>query len=383
MCTEMRITVVSSHFPPATGGVSDYTLEWCRSMQVLGHDLTVITSTPDAAHAGLTIEHFTRRWDVSGSGQLIGLVQGSHPDALVVQYVPHAYSARGGGLAVALLLRRLARSVSVPMVVNAHEVYGAWTESAKRAPWHLSQRFAAAVLVSSAEAFVVTVKRRQNEMKRFLWPWSERVKLLQIGPTVTSQGPDPDWRCRHGVLDGTFLMTSFGLGHPTQAVAQLSIVLDTLTAAGVNARLFIAGRLDVDHPLVTQLGYISAEDASQLLAAGDVFALPLVDGVSGRRSSVISALAVGATVATTAGLDTDLDLFSGGGVAMSPAGDPDAFAELVLQLAANPETRARVARRGRELFASTFDWPVIANAWAELLERAADQNGRGRNARRG
>lgn len=379
----MKITVVSSLFPPATGGVSDYTLKWCRAMQVLGHDLTVITSTPDAAHAGIVIEHFAQRWNVSGLGQLISLVKGSRPDALVVQYVPHAYSARGGGLAVALLLRRLARSISVPMVINAHEVYGAWTESARRAPWHLSQRFAAAVLASSAEAFVVTVKRRQDELRWLLWPWRERMKLIQIGPTVTAHRPDPDWRRRHGVLDGTFLMTSFGLGHPTQAVSQLTVVLDTLTAAGVNTRLFIAGRLDVDHPLVTHLGYISAEDVSQLLGAGDIFVLPLADGVSGRRSSVISALAAGATVVTTAGLDTDLDLFSGGGVAMSPAGDPDAFAELVLRLATHPEIRARVARLGRELFASTFAWPVVANAWEALLERAAAENVQRQNTRSG
>ncbi|TFD66517.1 glycosyltransferase [Cryobacterium ruanii] len=350
-------------------------------MQNLGHDLTVITSTPKVAYEGIATAHFNRRWDVSGASELIGLVKGSRPDALVVQYVPHAYSERGGGLAVALLLRRLARSISVPMVVNAHEVYGAWTESAKRIPWHLSQRFAAVILASSAEAFVVTIKRRQGELKRFLWPWTERVKLIQIGPTVPAHAPDPDWRRRHGVADGTFLMTSFGLGHPTQAVTQLSAVLDTLAAGGVNARLFIAGRLDVVHPLVTHLGYVSSEDAYQLLAAGDVFVLPLADGVSSRRSSVISALAVGAAVATTAGRDTDLDLFCGGGVAMSPSGDPDAFAELVLQLATNAEARAGVTRLGRELFSSTFAWPVVGNMWAELLEQAAEQNIRKRKAR--
>ncbi|MHA7303586.1 glycosyltransferase [Pseudarthrobacter sp. MDT1-22] len=144
-------------------------------------------------------------------------------------------------------------------------------------------------------------------------------------------------------------------------------MLDTLADAGIDARLFLGGRLSVEHALATSLGYVSAEHASQMLAASDVFVLPLADGVSGRRSSAVSALAVGATVVTTAGPDTDADLFGAEGVAMSPAGDSQAFAELVLNLARNPENRSNVQAAGKRLFAEKFAWPVVAGLWERLL----------------
>lgn len=370
----MRITVVSSHYPPAAGGVSDYTQAWCLAMLELGHELTLITSTADVSEPGITVQQFTGRWSLAGFDELRGLVQASTPDAVVFQYVPHAYSPRGGGLPVAMMMSRLARTIDATFVINAHEVYGAWSESVKRAPWHLSQRVAAALLASSAGAFVVTVKRRQEALQCLLRPWADRVRVIQIGPTVAAHEPDARWRERHGVSDDTFLITSFGLGHPTQEVGQLPLVLDTLTKAGINARLFLAGRLSVDHPLATSLGYVSAEDASQMLAAGDVFALPLADGVSGRRSSAISALAVGAVVVTTCGQDTDAELFGAEGVVMTPAGDPSGFAESVLHMAMSPESRRSVKTAGQRLFDEKFAWPVVARLWEELLVSASRQD---------
>lgn len=363
----MRITVISSHFPPAAGGVADYTQAWCEAMRGLGHEITVITSSPNASCEGLEVNQFGGLWSLRGYPGLSHMVLASRPDVIVVQYVPHAYSPRGGGLPVATLLWNLARSTQVPMVLHAHEIYGAWSESLKRVPFHITQRLAAAVFASCSSAIVVTVKSRQRRLEQLLWPWHGKIHAIQIGPTVQAHEPDPLWRERHGVSPDTFLMTSFGLGHPTQEVGQLPLVLDALTAAGIDARLFLAGRLNVEHPLVTHLGYLSAQDASQMLAAGDVFALPLADGVSGRRSSAISALAAGATVVTTTGRDTDHSLFDAEGLVMTPAGDDQAFCAAVIDLAMRPEIRKQIGTRGQRMFAENFSWSVIAVRWEQLL----------------
>lgn len=343
-------------------------------MQELGHEVTLVTSTPDASEPGLDVRHFIGPWSLSGFHELRGIVANSEPDAVVVQYVPHAYSPRGGGLPVALLLSRLAKSIEAPVTINAHEIYGAWSESVKRAPWHLSQRLSAAVLASSASAFVVTVKRRQEALQRLLRPWANKIHTIQIGPTVAAHEPDPQWRERHGVPDGTLLLTSFGLGHPTQEAGQLPFVLEALTDAGIDVRVFVAGRLKVEHPLATQLGYVSAEEASQMLAAGDIFVLPLTDGVSGRRSSAISALAAGTAVATTVGLDTDYELFGAQGVAMSPAGDAQAFADLVVGLARETDDLAQLRADGQRLFADVFSWRVVGGLWEHLLAGATSKD---------
>ncbi|MEE9094712.1 glycosyltransferase family 4 protein [Pseudarthrobacter phenanthrenivorans] len=367
----MRITVVSSHYPPTPGGVADYAQAWCLAMRELGHELTLITSATGAFEPGITVQPFPGKWSLAGARELRRMILDSQPDSVVVQYVPHAYGPRGSGLPVAAMLSRLARSIEAPVIINAHEIYGAWSESIRRAPWHIAQRMGAVLLVSSTAAFVVTVKRRQQDLQRLAFPWADRVHVIQIGPTVAAREGDPSWRERHDVPADAFLLTSFGLGHPTQEVGQLPLVLDTLSEAGIDARLVTAGRLKVEHSQATHLGYVTSKDAAQLLAAGDIFALPLSDGMSGRRSSAISALAMGATVATTAGPDTDFELFGSEGVALSPAGDAQGFADMVLGLALDEDARNRVNSAGRELFAANFAWPVVARAWEELLNRAS------------
>jgi glycosyltransferase involved in cell wall biosynthesis len=256
--------------------------------------------------------------------------------------------------------------------VNAHEVYGAWDESARRVPWHLAQRVAAGVLIKTSTAFVVTVRKRQNDLGRLFRLWRNKIRLIPIGPTILPTAPDSEWRTRHEVDEATVIVSTLGLGHPTQDTAQFTQVLDHAVALGVNLHLFVGGRLTIAHPLATNLGFLDAVSAAQLLSASDLFALPLTDGISGRRSSAISALASGAVVVSTAGTDTDQDLFHDSGIMTTPAGDADAFSDAVIRLASDPERRAELGAQSQRFFREHFAWETIADRWDDLLTTSAD-----------
>lgn len=366
----MRVAVVSSRFPPMAGGVADYTLEWSRAMQALDNVDVIVVSGPGAESAdGLTVETSQQNWSLRGLDALEATLRRVQPDVVVFQYVPHAYSRRGGGLPVALLLARVSRRLKVPLVVNGHELYGRWPEARHRAPWFLAQRLAVGVLVMSSSAFVVTVQSRRDRLPAAL---RERVVVIPIGPTIRPAEAPTDWRYELGLKDSTVALSTLGLGHTSQDSGALSRLLHHLDAAAVDCRLLVAGHLHVPHPNAVHLGYVTPVRAAQLLANADLFVLPLAGGVSGRRSSVVSALACGAAVVTTSGRETDPGLFAGGGVRTVPEGDDAAFADAVLSLVVDPDARRELRESGQQLFREHFDWPVVAARWHHLLHRVID-----------
>jgi glycosyltransferase involved in cell wall biosynthesis len=383
----VRVTVVTARFPPMRGGVADHTLAWCRALAGLGcFDLTVVTSPGacrenqgaqrDRGPAGtgtsrIVVDASQADWTSAGARALRSAVERSKPDVVVVQYVPHAFSRRGGGLPFAWALRGLSRDLDVPLVVNGHELYARWSEAIHRAPWCLAQRLGAGVLAASSRALVVTVRARQEQVQAALPHWRDRILVVPNGPTVLPVAPGPHWRADHGVSEGVVVLASLGLGHWTKDTPALEATLVRLEASGIEARLFVAGGLTVRHPRAVDLGYLDPEAAGQLLAAADLFVLPLADGASGRRSSLISALAAGTAVVSTAGSDTDPALFPTGAVSLTPAGDAEAFASAVVRLARDPDGRAALREGGRALYEREFAWPVIARRWRDILHDAA------------
>lgn len=353
------------------GGVADHALAWCLALEDLGSfDLTVVTSPGACEPDGISVDASQTRWGPAGVRALRSAVERSKPDVVVVQYVPHAFSRRGGGLPAAWVLRGLTRHLGVPLVVNAHELYSRWDEALHHAPWCLAQRAGVVVLAASSRALVVTVKARQERIQEALPKWRDRVMVVPNGPTVLPVAPNPRWRAEHGVDDGVVVLASMGLGHWSKDTAAIEAALTHLQASGLEARLFVAGGMRVQHPWATDLGYLDDRAAGELLAAADLFVLPLADGASGRRSSLISALAAGAAVVSTTGADTDPALFSGDSVCLTPAGDTRAFASAVARLAGDPAARLALSDGARTLYERELAWPVVAHRWAEILQTA-------------
>lgn len=374
----MRVTVITARFPPLEGGVADYTRAWCRAMHDLGgFDMTVITSPQADSLEGVTVDASHDDWSRRGGPALLAAVERSKPDVVVVQYVPHAFSRRGAGLPFAWVLRRVTRSLGVPLVVNGHELYEPWwSNGPHRPPWSLAQRLSVAVLARNSRAFVVTVKTRQEQVQAALPGLRDQIFVLPVGPTILPVTPNPSWRGEHDVPEGVVVLASIGLGHLTQSTAMLETMLRRLRTSGVDARLFLAGHLKVDDPWAVHLGYIDGGAAAQLLAAADLVVLPLSNGASGRRSTLVSALAAGAPVLSTTGADTDAALFPPEAVRRTPVADAEAFASAAVSLASDPEARALLRERGRALYEREFAWRVVARRWRDVLQAAVDDGRR-------
>ena len=120
------------------------------------------------------------------------------------------------------------------------------------------------------------------------------------------------------------------------------------------------GRLAAAHPelsgRVIATGELPADDTAARLAACDVLVQPYPDGVSGRRTSATSALALGVPLVTNLGALSEGEWATAdNGVSLAHSPSPDAIrAAVETVLALSPADRAARADAGRRWYAERF-----------------------------
>jgi glycosyltransferase involved in cell wall biosynthesis len=111
-------------------------------------------------------------------------------------------------------------------------------------------------------------------------------------------------------------------------------------------------------------GPLPAPALAEYLRACDLVLQPYPDGASGRRTTLMAALANGVPVVTTIGVLSE-PIWADGAVAVAPAGDPDRLARLVLDLLDHPDRLAELGRAGQRLYEDRF---AVRHTIAALLD---------------
>jgi glycosyltransferase involved in cell wall biosynthesis len=105
-------------------------------------------------------------------------------------------------------------------------------------------------------------------------------------------------------------------------------------------------------------GYLPPAEFAACLSESDLLVLPFLDGVSGRRTSFISAVQVGVATITT--LTSPMDDFPvDGGFEYTSPDNPDEFVKRAVSLAGDESRLAQLRRSGRELYEHELSWDVI------------------------
>ncbi len=133
--------------------------------------------------------------------------------------------------------------------------------------------------------------------------------------------------------------------------------------AGVLDRLFLTGR-------------VNSADLVGLYRRAAVVVVP--SRYEGFGLPAVEAMACGTpVVATRAGALPEVIEQTGGGVLAEPD-NPESIADAIRSLLASPETRALLAKRGRERVASTLSWPSVAKATVDIYAEIVERSRRGR-----
>ncbi len=111
-------------------------------------------------------------------------------------------------------------------------------------------------------------------------------------------------------------------------------------------------------------------EVSRFLSSCDLMILPFVDGVSTARSKGVTALRHGLPLLTTYGTKLEAEFVHGVNAYSVPIRDRQGLADGLLELAANPEFRARIGEGVHALGKTQFTWDVVAK---QVLRRTPDR----------
>ena len=418
----MRIGLITGEYPPAQGGVGDFTRELGRALVELGHEVHVITgrsqiangksqvadyesritpvstrdhesritdyelritpvSTRDHESREVAVHRVVEGWRWGCWKQVIALASELGLEMLDVQYQAAAY---GMHPAINFVPRRRGHPL---VVVTFHDLKVPYLfPKAGPLRWQVVR-----MLARRADGSVVTNREDYLRLAGEVPP--ARLSLIPIGsniPLAPPAGYDRDAeRARWGVGPGDLLLGYFGFLNESKGGEELVQALALLVEGGVPAHLLmVGGQFGSSDPtnrayagrvedLIAGLsveervhwtGYTRPEDVSAGLLATDVCVLPYRDGISFRRGTLHACLAHERALVTTRPAVALPEVRDGENMLLVEPRDPEGLAGAVMRLAADPALRARL-EAGAAALTAEFTWERIARQTAAFARR--------------
>ena len=373
-----RIVILSDLLPPKRGGLADHTHRLATELSAT-HPVTVLTS-PGAAAAS----HFQVRASIGDWSDLdwIAAELSEYPNdsVLLWQYVPHMYGRGGANRNLPRLWRDL-RQLGNRQVFIAHEIMADLEWHPARLWYALQHRRQWKGLLAAADAVAISTGRWVEDWSRRLPAIAPKFSLLPSPTSIEPIAVGPDharqWRLSKGLDPAVKVLAYFGtLG----AAKQFYWILDawrSARAAGIPVALVVVGGApELGLPpgmreFYRPLGFLPAPEVSAALLAADLLALPFIDGVSERRTTLMAGLSHGLAVATTVGHCTGRDLAQAPFLGRCHARDEKGFVEMVHTLLRDDAQRRDLAQSGLKANAEQLAWPVIVRRLLPLLDPAS------------
>ena len=259
-------------------------------------------------------------------------------DLVHLHFVPFLFRGWGAG-AFDLMLRLRRRA---PVVLTVHEPRIDYGGSPRRQLLALGQDALLQALVGIARAVIVPTAAWLPYLR------GREASVIPAGSTLALDAaprPEPT----HLVIGVISSGHAGRLPRLASAAAR---------AAGERRSADVVG-LGVDRgDGIAYTGYLDYPRFEAALASCSLLVLPYLDGVSGRRTSFISALQLGIPTATT--LMPGFDDFPAIGFVHAAPEDSEGFGLVVDRLSADADLRGELRGQARHLYEDLLSWPVLA-----------------------
>jgi phosphatidylinositol alpha-mannosyltransferase len=372
----MRIGLVCPYQWDVPGGVQYHVRDLAETLRGLGHHVEVLT--PAEREESLTDPWITwagRTVPIPYNGSMASVQFGPVSAARVRRWlreghfdVVHVHDPAPPS--IGLLVCMMAEG---PIVATFHAAtvrskwLAAWGPIVR--PW--LEKIAGRIAVSD---FARRVQVEHLGGDAVIIPNGVHVAAFAEGPTLPGHA--------RGV-DGPTIGFLGRFDEPRKGLPVLLDAMRTVVLRHPGARLLIAGRGDADElrdlvgddlrPHVALLGEISEADKGAFLRSVDVYCAPNLLGES-FGVILIEALAAGAPIVAS-----DHDAFAnvlehGRAGVLVRRGDAGALARALGDLLADPDHRAQLSQRGRQV-AAGYDWGVLAQRILAVYETVVPPGG--------
>jgi glycosyltransferase involved in cell wall biosynthesis len=371
-----KLHFISATFPPRVCGVGDYTArlstELAKQLEV-----KVLTAYGNISNLpNVEVEQTFKGNQPRSIFAAIDPIVRDKPDWVAIQYDPFSYGARYGfnpylPLAVGLLKHRCPQ-VRVVLIVHESFVPVRHWKSAILSTWLVAQLW---TLSNVADAIFAVTESWVRSLKK--WFPNKTIEHLPVASAIPRVSVNPKVvRQELGMSPKTIVIGLFGR---MKRICNLDYVIQAVARtreAGFEVAILYMGidsdevrdRLQPFSPLA--YGVLTPLEISQKFAAMDIFLLPLHEGISTRRTALMTGLQHGVAIVATSGQITDSVLLQENGKAflLADANDPDSFADAVLQLASDPVRRKSLSEAAQELYERKFNWNLISSKFLTVLE---------------
>jgi len=361
--------VLTGEYPPQAGGVSDYTRQICHALVAAGDRVTVFAppcAGPDDSDSRVSVirlpDHFGRR----GRAVVENHLGADRPDRVLVQYVAQAFGMKGMNLPFARWVRRKLPSVA-PVWVTFHEVACPFVRRPLKhnlLAW--VTRMMARRIATAADRVFVTIPAWGDLLRRIA-PRGKSPEWLPVPSNLPAVvDAEAVAAVRRGYPPGTVIghFGTFG----KLITELLEPILVTILRASSDRIVMLIGRngqafrdgFTARHPdlagRIVATGELPAQAAAEHLAACDVIVQPYPDGVSSRRTSAMSGIALGVPVITNLGaLSEPIWTAEENGMTLSPDATAAGMIEALMRaLLLTPGERSARGEMGRRWYAERF-----------------------------
>lgn len=376
----LKVLMISGDYPPMISGMGDYAYSLANALQRLDLNVLIITSKtqsdPHDAPQGPRILRTVPAWNKSGLVSIQTAVEIHRPDVIHLQYMNFTFQNQWAIHFAAQALKRKFKGVKI--VTTFHEF---------AAP--LSRALLLPILLGS-DAFIVTNDhhfRRLRKITRMLF-LKQPVHRIPLGsniPPVESYFENREMtRQQLGFGPGEIVLTRFGILHQLSVPEIVSVlsILEKLRVRGIPAKLLLIGKEDSGLEILTNAirsrnlqdfvsikTNLSRDFISAYLFASDIGLALYPDGVSEKRTALLSLLEHGLPVVGIRTAITPSEFVSGKNiVTLKPHASEDDWCGALQNLAENSELRKKLGSAAA-LVSRLHRWPLIAESTKNLYRR--------------
>jgi GT2 family glycosyltransferase/glycosyltransferase involved in cell wall biosynthesis len=411
------VLLIAGEYPPARGGVGDYTCLLGSALARKGVERRVLTTPspiasnqqPATSHQ-LPIQSPKLALERSEGSKIqnrsvplvvpritlrgvLAALKGTRSRIAHVQYQTGAYAMRP---TVNLLPLLLGKMWSGKVVVTFHDL---------RVPYLFpkagrAREWANCVMARFAHTAIAT----NPEDAETLRAWGvSRVETIPIGSNIRNEPPAGynriAWRAARGINRETIVISYFGFLNSSKGLDDLLRALHVLRSEGDYRLLMVGGGLGSSDPtnrataaeldalardlgVAEQLiwtGYLPPQEVSAALLSADMAVLPYADGASFRRGSLLAILEHGLPLITTEPQSAIQnpkptiqnqkwpELIHGENALLVAPGDTQALASRIREVSSDPALVERLVA-GAHKTSEFFDWGRIADLHIKLYD---------------
>jgi 2-polyprenyl-3-methyl-5-hydroxy-6-metoxy-1,4-benzoquinol methylase/glycosyltransferase involved in cell wall biosynthesis len=367
--------IVTCEYPPQSGGVSDYTKLVAEGLAEAGDEVHVWCpeargEEQSAQSEGVNVHRELGRFRPSDLRRVAKqLDQFPAPRRLLVQWVPHGYGYQSMNLPFCFWLWRRAKLKGDCVELMVHEPFLAFAEGSRKQDIAAAvHRVMVIVLLNAASRIWVSTQEWKERLRFFLLGARKPIGWLPVPsniPLVDDPAGVAQVRARYAT-NGTHLVGHFGAYNDYLTDVMSELLPSLLNGEGDLSMLLLGrgsielrDRLKSSYPQLSgkvhATGELASDEVSKHVSACDVMLQPYQDGVSGRRTSVMTALSHSVPVVTTAAKATETCWMQSGAVRPAQIDDFNTLTQSVKNLLNEERLRASSGNLGRDFYLKQFD----------------------------